>query len=187
VFSVPRELRLRKYPEGLRLVQEPIEELRQLRQSLYHVTDADPAAVNAQLAALGMNIAQEIKAEFALDTAREFGLRICRGEGEETVIGFDAQLQGMFVDRRHSGDAAFSDKFAGVHRASPLPQQGKIRMHIFLDSCSVEVFGDDGCTVFSDLIFPHSPDTRLEVYARGGDMHLKTLDIWNLDAEGDGQ
>jgi fructan beta-fructosidase len=180
-FSVPRELHLRRYPEGLRLVQQPVEELMQLHQSLYHVVDADIATVNTQLAALKMNIAQEIKVEFALGTAREFGIKICTDNAEETVIGYDAQTQDLFVDRRRSGDSAFSVKFAGVHRAPLPPEQGKIRMHIFVDSCSVEVFGNDGYTVISDLIFPHSQSTRLEFYALGGGVRLNTLEIWKLE------
>jgi len=183
LFSIPRELRLRKYPGGLRLIQQPIAELMQLRQLLFHITDTDIVTVNTQLAALKMNIAQEIRAEFTLVTAREFGIRICTGEAEETVIGYDAQTQLLFVDRRRSGDSAFSDRFAGVHRA-PLPlQRGKIRMHIFKDTCSVEVFGNDGYTVISDLIFPGSQSTGLEFYAIDGDVLLNTLEIWKLEVE----
>ena len=181
LFSVPRELHLRKYPEGLRLVQQPVAELMQLRQSLYHVIDTDIATVNTQLAALKMNIAQEIKVECALGTAREFGIKICTDNAEETVIGYDAQTQELFVDRRRSGDSAFSVKFAGVRRAPLPPEQGKIRMHIFMDSCSVEAFGNDGYTVISDLIFPHSQGTRMEFYALGGDVRLNKLEIWKLE------
>jgi fructan beta-fructosidase len=180
LFSIPRELRLRKYPKGFRLLQQPIAELRQLRQTLYHVIDTDIATVNTQLVELKMDIAQEIKAEFALGTTREFGIKICTGDAEETVIGYNAQKQELFVDRRYSGDNAFSDRFAGVHRASLPLEGGKIGMHIFMDSCSVEVFGNDGHTVISDLIFPHSQSTKLEFYALDGDVRLNTLDFWQL-------
>jgi fructan beta-fructosidase len=183
LFSIPRELRLRKYPEGFRLLQQPITELRQLCQTLYHVIDTDIATVNTQLVDLKMDIAQEIKAEFAWDTAREFGIKICTSDTEETVIGYDTQTQELFVDRRYSGNSAFSDRFAGVHRVLLPPEGGKIRMHIFMDLCSVEVFGNDGHTVISDLIFPHSQSTNLEFYARVGDVHLKTLEIWKLEVE----
>jgi len=183
LFSIPRELRLRRYPEGFRLIQQPITELKQLRQSLYHVTDIDIATVNTQLADLKMHIAQEIKIEFTLDSAHEFGIKICTGDAEETVIGYDTQKQEVFVDRRHSGDSVFSDKFAGVYRAPLPPEGGKIRMHIFIDSCSVEVFGNDGYTVISDLIFPNSQSAILEFYTLGGDVHLNTLEIWNLNIE----
>jgi len=183
LFSIPRDLHLRRYSEGLRLVQQPVAELKQLRQSLYHVTDTEIAPVNTQLADLKMDISQEIKAEFALDTAREFGIKICTGDTEETVIGYDTQTQELFVDRRYSGNSAFSDRFAGVHRSPLPPEGGKIRMHIFVDTCSVEVFGNDGHTVISDLIFPHSQSTSLEFYALGGDIRLNSLEIWKLEVE----
>lgn len=181
LYSIPRELRLQQDRKGLRLVQKPVEELQQLRQSLYNVTDTDIAIVNSQLAELKMNIAQEIEVEFALVRAREFGIKILTGIAEETVIGYDAQTQELFVDRRRSGDSTFSEMFAGVHRAYLPPEGGKIRMHIFLDSCSVEVFGNDGQTVISDLIFPGSQSAGLELYARDGAVLLNALEIWSLE------
>ena len=180
LFSIPRELYLRKYPEGLRLIQQPVEELKQLRQLLYHVHDIDIAAVNDGLAMLKTDISQEIKVEFTLGTAHEFGIKIHTGDAEETVIGYDAQAQELFVDRRDSGDNTFSSSFAGVQRAPLPPEHGKIKMHIFMDSCSVEVFGNDGYAVISDLIFPHSKNTRVECYALSGDVCLNKLEIWKL-------
>jgi len=181
LFSIPRELHLRKYAEGLRLIQEPIKELKQLRQLQIQITDTDIAKVNTQLAKLKIDIAQEIKVEFALSTAQEFGIRICTGDAEETVIGYDAQNQELFVDRRYSGDSAFSEEFASVQRGHLPSEEGKIGMHIFVDSCSLEVFGNDGYTVISDLVFPGSQNTRLEVYAVGSDVRLNKLEIWKLE------
>jgi fructan beta-fructosidase len=183
LFSIPRELGLRKNREGLRLTQRPLPELAQLRQPLHRVTYADIATVNSQLAALTTDIAQEIKVEFTLDTACEFGLKICTDETEETVIGYDTQTQDLFVDRRQSGDSAFSDRFAGVQRAPLPPEGGKITMHIFVDACSLEVFGNDGYVALSDLIFPHAQSARLEFYSGVGNVHLNNLEIWKLGGE----
>jgi fructan beta-fructosidase len=183
LFSIPRELHLRKYPDGLRLIQQPIEELKELRQLLFHIIDTDITTVNAQLAASEMDIAQEMQAEFTLGAAREFGIKIRTGDAEETVVGYDSQTQELLVDRRKSGDNTFSSRFADLQRASLPPEQGKISMQIFMDSCSVEVFGNDGCAVISDLIFPYSQSARLEFYALGGDVRLNQLDIWKLGVE----
>jgi fructan beta-fructosidase len=180
LFSIPRELFLRRCPEELCLVQRPVEELKRVRQPIYHATDPELTAVNSQLARLKMGMAQEIKVEFTPNTAAEFGLKIYRGTDEETLIGYNSRSQELLVDRRHSGDNTFSDRFAAVHRA-PLPrEQGKIRMHIFVDSCSVEVFGNDGYAVISDLIFPQLDHSSLTFYAHGGDVNINTLEIWSL-------
>jgi fructan beta-fructosidase len=180
VFSVPRQLHLRRFGKAIRLVQQPLEELKQLRQPLYQATNAEMESVNAQLAALEMDTAQEIRVEFTLDTATEFGLKICTGKAQETSIGYDLRSQEMFMDRRHSGDSSFSDRFATEHRAPLSPDGGKIRLHIFVDSCSVEIFGDDGSAVISDLIFPPSENSSLTFYARGGGVNINALDIWRL-------
>ncbi|HJR80002.1 MAG TPA: glycoside hydrolase family 32 protein [Anaerolineales bacterium] len=180
LLSIPRELHLRRHPEGYRLVQQPVEELKQLRQSLYHITNSDIDAINSQLSEAKIDIAFEIQAEFVLGTAREFGIKVRTGKAEETVVGYDAQKQELFVDRRHSGDSTFSEKFPGVHRGPLPPEQGKIRMHIFVDGCSVEVFGNDGDVVISDLIFPDSQNARLEFYGRDGDVHVDRPDVWEL-------
>ncbi|HET9588552.1 MAG TPA: glycoside hydrolase family 32 protein [Anaerolineales bacterium] len=181
LFSVPRKLHLRKYPEGLRLVQQPVEELTHLRESLYHMSDSGITIINSQLDALKWDMGLEIKTEFIPGTAREFGIKICTGDSEQSVIGYDAKKEELFVDRRQSGDSAFSEYFAGVQRGPLLPEQGKIRMHIFLDSCSVEVFGNDGHTVISDLILPGSQNASLELYAQDGNAHLNALEIWRLE------
>ena len=179
-FSIPRQLHLQRFAEGLRLIQQPVAELQKLTKSIYYGKNADIASINAQLAALEMDAALEIDVEFMPDSARASGLKICTGEGEETLVGYDAELQELFIDRRLSGTSSFSDHFAEVHRAPLVPEGGKISMRIILDSCTVEVFGNDGRVVISDLIFPQSQDLRLEFYARDGNLHLNTLDIWKL-------
>ena len=116
-----------------------------------------------------------------MSTAQEFKIGIYTGDAEETVIGYDAQKQELLVDRRYSGDSAFSEEFAGVQPGHLPLDEGKIRIHIFVDSYSVEVFGNDGYTVMSDLIFPSSQGTRLEFYTIGGDVLLNRLEIWKLE------
>jgi fructan beta-fructosidase len=180
LFSIPRQLSLRRFPDGLRLGQEPIEELRELTKSIYFAENATIASVNAQVATLELDLAGEIKVQFTLGTATEFGLRLCTGDGEETVIGCDVQSRELFLDRQRAGDSSFSDQFAAVHRAPLNTDGGKISLHIFLDSCSIEVFADGGATVISDLIFPHSQHVKLEFYSPDGDVHLNTLEIRKL-------
>jgi fructan beta-fructosidase len=108
LFSIPRELVLRQYPDTLGLIQIPIEELKDLRQFLYQVADTDIATVNSELTELKMNIAAEIQAELSIDSAGEFGIKICTGDAEETVIGYDAHAKEIFLDRRRSGDSSFA-------------------------------------------------------------------------------
>ena len=183
LFSIPRELYLRKYSEGLRLIQKPIEELKALRQTIFQANDTYTDTINPQIARLKLENSLELHAVFTVDSTRKFGIKISMDEAEETVIGYDAEEQEIFLDRTRSGDITFSNDFAAMHRASLLPEQGKISMTIFIDSCSVEVFANDGRVVISDLIFPAAQNVNIQFYARDGDVHLNKFDIWKLFAQ----
>jgi fructan beta-fructosidase len=183
MFSIPRTLKLHDGPDGFRLAQQPVAELERLRLPFFHCDAMDLAAANAALKAQGTpGIALEIKAEFVLGTASEFGLKVRQGESEETAIGYDIAAEGLFVDRRRSGNVGFAPAFSGQHRAPLQPERDRLRLHIFVDACSVEVFGNEGKTVVTDLIFPDPQSTGVDLYAREGEVQLAALDVWRLSA-----
>jgi len=180
-MTIPRALALRRFPEGLRLVQRPAAELASLRRNHFGRAGLPVDDANRQFRASGMaDDALEIIADFRLAGATEVGLRVRAGEDEATVAGYDAVAQQIFVDRTHSGDASFSPDFPDRHAAPLASADGRIRLHVFVDRCSVELFGGGGRAVITDLIFPSPSSTGLEVYAVGGDAVVERLDIWAL-------
>ena len=182
LFTLPRQLSLRSYPEGLRLVQQPVSELQALRQPRYHSASASLEEANAQLAGLSLSDAHEILAVFSVapDAAGESGLKIRQGAGQETVVGYSAPAQELYLDRRRSGESGFSPAFAGVQRAPLALEQGQLLLHIFVDACSVEVFANHGRAVISDLIFPDASSRGIELFAGSPDVRLISLDVWDL-------
>ncbi|HET9907348.1 MAG TPA: glycoside hydrolase family 32 protein [Anaerolineales bacterium] len=183
LFSIPREVQLRQYPEGVRLIQKPIEELKGLRKSIFHATESDIQRINSQITRLELDNSLELYLEFSVERGSQVGIKLGMGEAEETVIGYDSEAQELFLDRSQAGDSSFSSEFAAVHRASLAPEQGKISLSIFVDSCSVEVFANDGRTVISDLIFPTTQNTHLQLFASHGDIQINKIDIWSLVIE----
>ncbi|MDQ1301730.1 MAG: fructan beta-fructosidase [Chloroflexota bacterium] len=181
-MTLPRALALRRSPEGLRLVQRPAAELETLRRAHFGRAGLPVGDANRQLQAAGMaGDALEILADFRLGTASEVGLRVRVGADEATVVGYDVAAQEIFVDRTRSGDASFSADFPDRHTA-PLPAEtGRVRLRIFVDRCSVEVFGGAGQAVLTDLIFPAPASRGLEVYSTGGEAFVERLDIWQTE------
>jgi fructan beta-fructosidase len=55
-----------------------------------------------------------------------------------------------------------------------------VKLHIFVDWSSVEVFGDDGQTVITDQIFPMPSSDGLALFANDGTAKLVSLQIWPL-------
>jgi sucrose-6-phosphate hydrolase SacC (GH32 family) len=182
-MSIPRSVHLRSFPEGIRLVQAPVEELQQLRRE--HRRVEARAIPEGTLALVEDGIAGktlEIVAELEVGTASELGLHVRTGNGEETVIGVDPAAGEIFVDRTRSGNVDFHADFPGRHVA-PLPvENGRVRLHVFVDWSSVEVFARDGQIVFTDRIFPSPESDGVALYARGGTARLVSLDAWELDS-----
>jgi fructan beta-fructosidase len=179
-LTLPRLLSLRRTDAGLRLVQRPVPQLAALRagERSYPpipLPPSEPVVIEKRA-----GLALEIEAEFEVGTATECGLAVRVGDEERTLIGIDTVKKQIFVDRTHAGKV-FSEHFAGRHAAPAANGTERVRLHIFVDVGSVEVFADDGLTVLTELIFPHPESRSLLAYASGGDARLVRLKIWNLN------
>ena len=184
--SIPRVLGLRHSAEGIRLVQEPVVELQALRGR--HVSIENQSVEAADRVLQSQRIkgdTLEIEAQIEPRGASELGVKVRKGPGEETVVGFDLSQSLLFVDRTRSGDIRFDPKFPGRHTA-PFKLAGRkaVALHVFIDRCSVEVFANNGGVVISDLIFPAPASQGIEWYSSSGKSRIVKLDIWNLEAGG---
>ena len=176
--SIPRDVGLVTLDGNVQLVQRPIPELRELRQG---DSNNENMLINAGTTALSAKgDALEIIAEFQVGTAPQFGLKVRTGSREETLVGYDAPGGEVFVDRTNSGQSSFSNVFAGRQTAPLAAENGRVKLHIFVDWSSVEVFGGDGQTVITDQIFPMPSSDGLALFANGGTAKLVSLHIWPL-------
>jgi sucrose-6-phosphate hydrolase SacC (GH32 family) len=188
-LTLPRELGLTKTPDGVRLVQEPVPELEELRdrhRSWEDVTISGESDLLAEVSGETLEIVAEFEASQAMDADR-LGLRVRSGKGSYTTIGYVPKQEKLFVDRSHSGDVAFSPSFSAVHVAGLEPIDGRIRLHVFLDRSSLEVLAGDGQVSFSEQIFPDDASLGVEVFSEGGKARLARLDVYELTPESPGQ
>ena len=178
--SIPRELILRKSADGLRLVQRPVIELRTLRKQHVHLENQDIESANRLLQANRIDgETLEIIVEIELGSADEVGFKVRKGQGQETLIGMDTQRSQLFVDRTKSGNVTFGEHFSGRHAGPIELTEKRVQLHIFLDRSSLEVFGNHGECVISELIFP-AAGNALEIYSNNGQARIRRLDIWKL-------
>jgi sucrose-6-phosphate hydrolase SacC (GH32 family) len=170
VQSVPRVLSLTRRPEGIRLAQAPIAELRALR------TTAEPAVLTAPSA---LPPSAEIEFEVRRAAAGEAGLRLANGAGEEVVIGVSAARPEVFVDRRRSRATPFHAEYP-QRQAGPVRwRDDAVRLRVLFDRTTIEVFANEGETVLSERVYPTRPLDRLELV--GGEGALVTpVHLWEL-------
>ena len=184
--SIPRTVGLRRFPAGVRLVQKPVKELRQLRDESragsVHFDDVSLTECQDLLTNEGQKWGAtfEIDVTFQLGDSDEFGVRIRSSENVYTTVGYDPEKQELFVNRRHSGVVDFHPAFAGIHRAPLAPHNGTVRLHMFVDTSVVEVFAGRGSVVITDRIFPDPSTKGFELYERGGSTLVGSLKAWKL-------
>ncbi|MEC2063267.1 MULTISPECIES: GH32 C-terminal domain-containing protein [Bacillus] len=181
--SIPRELKLKTLTGGVRVVQTPVKELQTIRgtSKKWKNQTISPASQNV-LAGLSGD-AYELHAEFQVSpgSAPEFGFKVRTGENQFTKVGYDRKNTKLFVDRSESGNVTFNPTFnTGIQTAPLKPVNGTIKMRIFVDRSSVEVFGNDGQQVITDIILPDRSSKGLELYAVNGGVKLKSLTIYPL-------
>jgi len=179
--SLPRELTLAKFPDGIRLMQKPIAETQTLRERefLQLSNVSVPMAMRAMHLANVRGDTLEIEAELASGDAKEMGFRLRKGGSEETILGFTPETKEVFVDRRRSGQVSFAPEFPGCHKVA-LRQSSRVKLHIFLDRSSVEVFVNDGEVVLTDRIYPSPGSDGIELYSEEGQGKVLSLSIWKL-------
>ena len=181
--STPRQLRLRRFREGLRLVQEPVQEIESLRGENLDLRNVSVAEANRAIrnAEFGGG-ALELQAEIAVRDARDMGFRLLQGEGEETLVGFTTAPAEVYIDRTESGDSSFHESFAGRHSARLEPVRGIVELRILVDRSVVEVFAGGGRATITDRVFPRPESTGLSIYSAGGEAHITRLRAWKLQS-----
>ncbi len=178
-MTIPRSLRLEEVAGRLRLVQEPVRELEALRGRLYSLPATSFTEGSTGLEVTGTKL--EIIVTFKAKTATEFGLKVRVGQDTFTTIGYNLERQELFVDRRQSGKVDFSEHFAGKHAAPLTLEDDELKLRVFVDQSSVEVFAQNGQIVITELIYPNPDSDGLELYAIGGSVEVSGQ-IWELNS-----
>ncbi len=180
-MTVPRYVALRATTDGFRLAQTPVDGVKQIRGQNHQIGNRLIPMGETRLEADGIEgTALEIVVEFDLREADTVGLKLRRGEAEETLVGIDRRAGTVFIDRTRSGAVNFSKDFPGVHFGRLSSLDRPIRLHVLLDTTSVEVFADDGEVVLTDQIFPGASSLGVSLFATGDAARLRSLEAWEL-------
>jgi sucrose-6-phosphate hydrolase SacC (GH32 family) len=57
---------------------------------------------------------------------------------------------------------------------------GHVSLHIFLDTSSIEVFGDGGRVVLTELFLPSPGRRTVTLFADGPQPKVEKLEVWEL-------
>ncbi|WP_289739721.1 DUF4980 domain-containing protein [Paramuribaculum intestinale] len=181
--TLPREARLFKAADGqIYLSSEPSPELTALRGSLS--LKVRKASVGRKSRTYVLPSANDGVCEIVFDVdARKSGaveIELSNSDGGKVVMTYDAVAHTLSFNRTKSGVVDFSQDFPAVTVAPTFETDNRISLRIFIDRSSIEVFGNNGNFVMTNLVFPTIPYTRLSVSARGGNAKIENLYIYSI-------
>lgn len=182
-MSLPRSIHLVTVDGEIKAVQRPVKELEQLRNNHVQLQNTEVSSGELLLSQKGISgKAYEIIIEMEPGTSESAGLILRVGENEETLVGYDRLQKTVFVDRTSSGEDNFHSEFSQRNDAPARLIDGKIRIHVFVDWSSVEVFVNDGEAVITNRIFPDPESQDVIFYSDGGAAGITKMDFWILDS-----
>lgn len=179
-LTFPLKVELKTIRNKVVLVQNPVAEISNLRSKKYSFKNKTVSRIESKLKTINSQLT-EISAEFDLGNATKVGFKVCKGEKEETLVYYDVLARELIVDRSKSGNVSFDNDFYPVSKA-PLEilDGNRIRIHMLVDKASIEVFGNSGETVQTNLIYPSVGSNGIGIFSEGGDAKVRKLNIWEL-------
>jgi beta-fructofuranosidase len=132
---------------GRRLIQQPLPELKKLREEKIVLTPNEAGCFPLPVAAeVELDCRKgDVRLDMFTDKDGKGGLSICYSEEKKEIT----------VDR--SGMHIRFNESEGESRTRPL-ENGLQHFRIFVDSSSIEIFVNDGDAVFTSRIFPDADE-----------------------------
>ncbi len=162
-ISIPRSLSVSS--EGW-LIQEPVEELGALRGEQTHSDELILEAGTMTLDVPGHEF--ELMADFSNISAQTYGIRLNLETSGEV---FEISVSG---NRINFGDEEIS--------MDPFGRPGDLSFRLFFDRTIVELYVNGGLICATSVVYPDRENPGWEVFAEGGRVRIKSLDIWKMNS-----
>lgn len=161
-----------------RLRFKPVDQLKDLRTSAREYEKSLVGPDNCLEIEAGDNIHCELKITFNLKetTSDIIEIVLRASEKYETIIRCNLKAGEISFDRDNSDGIS-----KGIRRCPLLlTDKDELLLHIFMDTCSVEIFTDDYMTVLSSNIYPPKDSNRIYIRALNGDAAINNINTWGL-------
>ncbi len=177
--TLPREFRLVRTDEGIRMTQLPVDAVTQLREA---IGTWDNLKVEGDLVldkVQGRRL--EIIVEIEPDTAEHFGIDVQRGSDDnKTRIAYNIKQSKLYINRTDKTEAGTISAFTLAFGATIPLNDTPLRLHIFVDESSVEVFAQDGLFSLTSQTFVNSANKGVALFAEKGSVKVTRLEVYAL-------
>ncbi|MDE6300859.1 MAG: DUF4980 domain-containing protein [Muribaculaceae bacterium] len=180
--TLPRDVSLFRHSDGsLYVASVPSPEVEALRGKPIKHGSATLGSRTYALPAENGGIC-EIVLTLDMRNATKADITLSNRAGEKVVMTLDPKADSFAMDRTASGITDFSEHFPAVTVAPAYNGTGIYTVRLFIDRSSIEAFAADGHFSMTNLVFPESPYTDLNVStpAGSGKARLENLTVYPL-------
>ena len=182
-MTLPRELQLVKNNTDYSLLSIPAQETQSLRKdsvSLDSFKVEGTHALEGSFSPSQFEIVMDI--DLKETTAQSFGIELKNGLGENLVITFDRAEEKLYVDRTNSSTTKFSEDFFSKKHSAPFSLKDDIlKIQLFVDVSSLELFLNDGELNFTDIFFPTEKFDTVSLFANDGNLNITDTNLYSLN------
>lgn len=178
--TLPFEWKLKQRENGeyvvINQLVEEVEKLRDMDNVLYRATNKKVTEKDGNILRGISGIRYDLEGVFTLGTAKEFGFKLRKGNGQEVVYRYDVESKKMFLDL---GKAGYSR--GGNYSYDLVPLAGnKVKLRVIIDQGAIEAFGNDGEAALSAACYTNNDNIGMEFYTAGGDVTIDSLNIYDM-------
>lgn len=168
-LTIPRVLELKNNI----LYQKPLPELVKLRKSEEEFSfKLNNNSVNLK----NEKRTYELDVNFENIKAEKVGIKFRVGNNEETIFFYDLKNNELVFDRTHSGE--LTENFEGGDIRKCKFKEKKLKLHLFLDESSAEIFVNDGLEVFSSRLYNRIENNEISFFT-DGEIEIKGK-LWEI-------
>ena len=176
-MTVPRDLGLEKIGDAFLITSRPSEELNILADKPVVFNNISEA--NFDLTAKTGRLTGPARLTLRSDKLEPFVINLQNDGGEKLSIGYDKATNHYFIDRTRAGKNSFQKDFAARHAAPRLSGKDGVDLTLIIDNASVELFADNGLTVMTEIFFPDSLLSKINIQSSEG-FKIQSLTYSNM-------
>jgi len=181
-MTVPRELGLLQTERGLEVHSTPVRELDSLRrESLPIAARSSAGTIDLTGLAGAKGDLLELDLDLDLRSADTVELRFANASGESTVFRVNRPKGRYELDRSASGTVSFNAAFGDLQVAPIRGSAQGLKLQLYMDHSSLEIFLNEGETVFTSLVFPSVPYNLISLKS-DREIELKAGTVYELQS-----
>jgi beta-fructofuranosidase len=176
-MTLPREL---KIING-KLYQLPMEEVKAYRVNQVHYKDIELIKDLTLKEVEGNSVEIELEIDFL--KANRFGMKLLKDSENETVIYYDKEQGKLILGRSKNGeklvDILAPEVVDDIRKVAVDLLDNKLKLRIFVDRSSVEIFIQDGEKTMTSTVYPKASATAIEFFS-DKQVIIKELYKWEI-------